>query len=455
MSGSIAFVTEPPNTVQPSVRRLLLLSLPLIFLASSGSIAFFFNSLFLAHCSVEDLQAQSIGNALVALFQSACIRMGSDVQIFISQAYSSQNCRQIGIYLWQMIWLAILSLLLTLPVSYVISNYYFDSSPIQQLAKEYFRLFMFGNFLFPLSAALSSFFSGRGKLKLLYIGNAFLIVLHLALASMIIPLIGVKGAAYSQLLSQALYCCVLLTIILRKNNRLLFGTNQWKISKGAMIATFRVGAFNGFSAALMSLSWTVIVKFVATKGSDFLTVMAFGGSCAKLFSFLNLGLGQAISIEASYLIGRKQYKSVGSLIRTSAVVMFLILLLLFLPLVVFPEKLLSFFFSDFPDKFSPELAMMLKFSCRTLWFYELVGGVDRLMRGLLTATGDTVYMFKVYTIFLSIGTILPFYLTIEIFSLLPSAFWVIMTLTIFARNYPLFLKYRKGAWKENNRILVS
>ena len=35
----------------------------------------------------------------------------------------------------------------------------------------------------------------------------------------------------------------------------------------------------------MSVTWTVIVKMVATKGTDYLTIVAFGNSCAA-FLFL-------------------------------------------------------------------------------------------------------------------------------------------------------------------------
>lgn len=423
-------------------------------LASSHSIAYSLNGLFLAHYSTSVLQAHAMGNALTALFQNACMRMSAEAQIFISQARSSKNDMQIGVYLWQMIWLSLLSMLVTWPVGMIVAEYYFDASPVQQEAKEYFHWFMFGNFLFPLSSALNAFYSGRGKQKALLIASAGYIILHTLLAKFMIAGMGLKGAALSHIFSQLIYSLIFLALILQKKNRERFGTGQWKIKLRPLIVSMKVGIFNGMSAALMSLSWTVIVKMVATKGADYLTIVAFGNSCAVFLSFFNLGIGQALSIKASGLIGKREYLGIWTLVRSASIMVAIILCLLLPPLVIFPDYLLAFFFPEYPSQFSWEMREMLKSSCRLLWFFEVAGGVDRITRGLLTATGDTVFMFFNYVLLLSVGCCVPIYLAVNIFNFLPGSFWGVMAFTIFLRNVPLCWRIRKELWKTRKPILT-
>lgn len=446
--------SKPLHNDLTSVRGFFILSLPLILLASSHSLAYSLNGLFLAHYSTSVLQAHAIGNALIALFQSACMRMSAEAQIFISQASNSQNESRVGVYLWQMIWLSLLSVFVTLPIGLFISNFYFDNSLVQQEAKEYFRLFLYGNFLFPLSTALNTFYSGRGKQKALLIASGLYVVMHTVLAKLLIGHLGLKGAAMSHIISQSVYCCAFLVLVLRRKYRIRFGTDQWKIKLRPLLASMKVGIFNGMSAALMSLSWTVIVKMVATKGADYLTIVAFGNSCAVFLSFLNLGIGQALSINASGLIGKRNYAGIWVLVRSSTVIISCILCLLIIPLILFPDYLLSIFFPEYPAQFSPEMREMLRLSCRLLWFFELAGGIDRLTRGLLTATGDTVFMFFNYILLLSLGCCLPIYFALNIFNFSPGTFWGVMAFTIFIRNVPLFFRLKQELWKTRKPILT-
>lgn len=453
-SISSSLKIEPLRNEFTAVKGFFLLALPLMLLASSQSVANSVNGLFLANFSTSALQAHAIGSALIALFQNACIRMASEAQIFVSQANSSDQKKKVGVYVWQMIWLSLLSIFITLPLAHLISYFYFDQSLLQQEAKEYFQLAMFGNFLFPLSMALSSFYSGRGKQKVLLIATGAFIVIHIAIAKLMIGSYGLKGAAYTQILSQFLYGAVLFALIMRKQNRVQFGTDQWKIQLRPIVSSLRVGAFNGLSAALMSLSWTFIVKIIADKGSDYLTIVAFGNSCAVFLSFLNLGIGQAIAIKVSALIGQKKYHLIWHSVRSASLVVMAILCLLFPFLILFPDLILTLFFPDLIDRFSPEFCQMMRYSCRWLWIFELVGAVDRITRGLLTAAGDTIYMFINYVILLSAGCCFPIYLAISVWNFSPRSFWALMTVTIFFRNTPLYFRLKRELWRTREPILT-
>lgn len=456
-------MTSEQYLTKASIASLLALAFPIVVLTSSSSLSPFIDRFFLTRFSTEALQACTIGFAFVAVFQIACVRMATEAQVFVSQACSAGEERRVGVYVWQMIWLSFLSMFVTIPVGFVVNAIAFDSSVVQQDAREYFILMMWGNFLFPLTAALNAFYTGRGRLNVILICTGLLMVIHIPLAWMFIngfgswiPAMGLKGAAIGVMLPQALYCMLLFILILRPKHRERFHTSNWIIRWRPLWASMRVGLFNGLSAALMAFSWTIVVKIVANTGNqDYLTIMAFGNSFALFFTFLQLGIGQAVSIIASGLIGVKAWAAIRRLIGSTTVVVSVTLLFQFPLLVLFPDFLLGFFFPNFPDQFSPELAQMLRYCCKTLWLFEVAGGVDRTTRGLLTAAGDTVFMFFVYVLSLFFITCIPVYLAIEVWQWSPGKFWLIMTSTILLRNVPLIWRLMQERWKISDPILAS
>ena len=78
----------------------------------------------------------------------------------------------------------------------------------------------------------------------------------------------------------------------------------------------------------------------------------------------------------------------------------------------------------------------------------MVGSLDRICRSLLTASCDTVYIFVVNILMVTVVGFVPLYLTIHVWDLSPKYFWGTISFWIFTRNIPLFFRIHRNLWKD-------
>jgi len=446
-----------------SIKSLSFLCLPLILHSSLGTLCLFLNRVFLAQHDQSAFEAGAIAYAFFRLFQIVPLKMASEAQVFVSRSCAEGNDRKVGVYLWQMIWLSLAVVLLLFPISFVVRHFSFDDSPVQQQASHYFTLMMFGIFLYPLNAALCSFYTARKKTNVLLSITFVVVIVHIGLGWILIggwePYIralGLTGAALSVLIPQSIVAIVLTFLILRKKNREKYGTNQWRIDFKALKSCFKVGFFNGLSATLIFFGWTLTVTIVMWTGNaDYLLILAFGNSCSLFFNFLDAGVGQTVTISASRLIGEGKWTELPRLIHSSIVFLLPFSGILLFFFVIYPESVLTLFFPTFPEGYSIEFVENIKFSCAVLWLFQLNSGIDRIIRSILTATGDTVYMFKIYMVYVSLGSFLPIYMIFYVWNAPYHLFWLVSTFFLLLRNVPLVMRIYRKKLQQHTSPLVS
>ena len=125
----------------------------------------FCDRLFLSHYSLEALEACVSASSLIVLFQIPTISIACIAQVFVGRHRGLGQPVNIGKSVWQLVWWSLASWIAILPLGLVIEPFYFQESAVTLLAREYFRPLLFFNFLYPLGAALSSFYIGQGKNK--------------------------------------------------------------------------------------------------------------------------------------------------------------------------------------------------------------------------------------------------------------------------------------------------
>ena len=155
-----------------SVRELFVFSLPLILSFLSQSLMLFCDRLLLSRHSLHSLEVTTAAQALAMLFQIPCMRLVSISQVFVGQYYGGGKLHLIGPAIWQMIWFSFLSMVAILPAGYIAQHFFFAQSTIPE-GIQYFEIQLWTNFLFPLSWALSCFYLGIGKSRIIIIVNNY------------------------------------------------------------------------------------------------------------------------------------------------------------------------------------------------------------------------------------------------------------------------------------------
>jgi len=446
-----------------NISRFILLAIPLVLFVAAESLMRFFDNFLLTRYSLFDWQANHIATPFVQLFEIPTIRMAAIAQVYVGQAFSAGEMRRIGLFVWQMVWLSLFSIAFVLPMGWGLSTLFLSSSPLETTAQRFCYLMQAGNFVFPLGIALSSFYVGRGRMAFVICMTFMTLLINCALDFLFIfgvegffPPLGLRGAALAKLCSHGFLCSVLFCAFLKKKNRSQFGTDQWKFHPKTFFNCLKVSGSTALYVGFITLSWLAVVKMISWKHDDNLTtIMSFGNSCSFLWAFINLGISQALTLRASQVIGSRQWNLISQLIRSLALTTSGLLVLISIPLLFFPKFFLAFYFGERFHTFSPELVRALISTCFAMWGFEMIGAFDRTLRDLLTAAGDTVYIFLTYMIMILCFNIIPMYYVLHIWNWPPQTFWYVMNVGIFVRNLPLLYRLKQKRWESSPSLAAA
>ncbi len=434
-----------------SFRELLFLCVPLIFSLFSASFMNFCDRLFLAHYSLEALQGTVSAFYLCMLFQHPIIRIASMAQVFVGLQYGSNQTDQIGASVWQMIWLSILSMLVTLPSSQFVAPFFFEGTTVRDPANTYFSTMMAINFLFPLGTAISSYFIGQGRTGVIFLTTLIAYSVNIVLDYFfifgiegVLPPMGVFGAALATGIAQGVFCIILFILFLRRKERKTFGTNQYKFDWENFWGQLRIGLPRAIARIIILTAWVSTSRIMTLKGGDHLMVLSIGGTLILFFTFINDGMLQGMITIASNILGAKDYPSMWKLVRSGLTLLLSTTALLSIPLLFFPEFTLSFFFQTPP---APASLVILKRACIWIWFFFFCYGFNAVALSLVTAARDvTFYMFTIMFVWLT--SYLPAYLAMNVFNWGPDKLWLIMACDSLIFGAAFLIRASREKWKE-------
>lgn len=410
----------------------------------------FCNRLFLAHYSFEALEASVSAVYLCTLFQNPCIRITSVVQVFVGLFNGAKQFDRVGPYVWQMIWFSLISMIVTLPLSGLVAPLVFGGTSIREHATTYFLTLMMGNFLFPMGAALSSFFIGRGKTRIILFSTLFTYALNISLDYLLIfgvptliPPMGIFGAALANLIAQSAFCTALLFFFLRREERTVYQTGRWAFNWEVLRDQIKFGFPRALARVLLLAAWVCTARIMTLKGGDYLMVLSVGGSLILLFTFINDGLCQGMITIASHAIGAREYPAIWKMVRSGLLLLLLMASLMAIPYLLFPNWTLTVFF---PNSLSPESFAILKRSFIWLWVFFCAYGFNCIGFSLITASRDMLF-YVIAMCFVWCTTYLPAYFAFNSWNWPPDTLWLIMSMDALIFGIVYLVRSSKERWK--------
>jgi multidrug resistance protein, MATE family len=441
-----------------SVRELMTLAFPLMLTLFSGSLMSFCDRLFLGNYSLEALEGCVSAVALCILFQQPCMRITSMAQVFVGQYKGSRQWNFIGSCIWQMIWFSLLSMLITYPLSMLIERIYFVGTSVEVTGSIYFRTLMAVNFLFPLGSVLSSFFIGQGQTKMLIITSLSAQAINIILDYVLIfgiPTVlapqGVFGAALATAIAQGFFCLFLFSLFMRKRLRSIFGTTNYAFNKDFFLQSMKIGVPRAVSRISVLACWAAITHIMIMKEDVHLLVVTIGSSLVSIFVFINESMFQAMITIASNLIGLKAWSDIWKLMRSACLFLMVTLLILSVPLIMYPNVLLPFFFKNPP---SPEEMKALYQTCSWLWILFLGNGINSIVVSVITAAKDTTFHMLTNSL-IWITTFPIIYFGIGKWDWMPDKFWLVVGFEAIIISSILFLRLQKEKWKTPSPLLTE
>jgi MATE family multidrug resistance protein len=439
-----------------SLMELWTFALPLMLSSMSFLSMLFVDRLLLAYYSAEALNASASAATLGWAFVFGWFVLAGISEVFVAQYNGAGNQQQLGIPVWQMIWLSIGSAAFFVPLALWGTDWIYPPA-LRPLEGKYFYWMILTAPASPLYAALSGFFIGQGKTIILTlialatnIVNGVLDLLLIFGVDGYIPEMGVEGAAISTTGSLGFQCLALLTLFLSKHNRQQFGTGSYGLCGETFRKCLKVGLPGAIFVCIEMFGWATYYELMAARGKSYILVASI---CQSLFFFLFFfaeGMGKAATALAGNHIGAHHPSLVSKLLLAGVrlhALFFLFGLFLF---ALAGDTFILHFTKDLSIDERSELYSILSIGMVCTLVTVLFEGIRLLICGILTAAGDTLFLMIAGSLSVWCILIAPVYL------LLIKAQAPILVALICCMVYSLtagiiyYCRFMSGKWKAEN-----
>ncbi len=443
-----------------SIRELLFISLPLILSIFSTNIMSFFDRLILTQYDVHALNTAVVVGNVYAFFQYGAIGIAAISEVFVGRFNGAKKFRRLGEPVWQMIWFSAITACVFIPVG-LFAGPYFIRNPENVLdGIPYFKWLMIFGPAAALDAALSSFFIGRGQVKLVMVITILSNIINIALDYLLIfggkniPSLGASGAAIASGIAQTVQTSILMLIFLSPHHRLNHGTGSWQFKPKLFFQSIKIGLPSALSSIIELSAWYALSRILDSAGDSHITIYSIGDSFFILFGFGFWGLQRGIiSLVANYL-GAKKEEVVNACLRSGIKLVIGIMLILTIPLIFFPEFLVQKFLNVDPDFLpSEELIRYGVSAIRWLWVYFMLDAIAWLLCGVLTASGDTKFVMVMNSISAWFFCVIPIYICVGLLKGTPVLTWAFCALYGLFNVVCFSLRYRQLYISKNIEVV--
>ncbi|MDA0989654.1 MAG: MATE family efflux transporter [Verrucomicrobia bacterium] len=436
------------------MRVLLAIALPMIVSSAAETIMMFVDRLFLSRIGPVHLAASLGGGFTAFMVMTFFLGMIGYVNALVAQNLGANQKARCSLAGAQGIILALLSypvILMTIPlVARGLSA--MGHSP-EQLALEttYFRIVAGGSVFGLLRTALSGFFCGIGKTRMVMIANTLAMAINVPANYALIfgrfgcPAMGIKGAAIATVIGSGAGCVMLLVAYWAPRTRVEYGTAATLRWDGAMMRQLlrfgfpsgveffmNMAAFNAFVLSFHSYGEAAAAAITITLNWD-------------LLAFLPLiGLGQAVTSMTGRYLGAEQPAIVRRAALSGLKICGLYAVLMSALFVCLPEPLVNLFARD-ADAYAGAIPLAIQ-TLRLAAIYTIADGVLVVFDGALRGVGDTHWTMRT-TVSLHWIMAIVSVLMIRVWQLAPVWAWTAFITFVLTLACLLAWRFLSGRWR--------
>jgi len=440
-------------------KELFAIAWPLIVSTGSFALLHFCDRMFLAWYSEDTFRAVIPAGILFYTLVCGFVALAAFTNTFVAQFYGAGDrpgCARAtsqGIFFALLSWPLILALI---PVGLWALAHSGHGVEVLKQERIYFKILMWGSLSMPMNSALSSFFSGRGKTKVIMICNVFSNTVNIVLDYALIfgkwgfPELGIAGAGWATLISSWIAPLIMGVLFFSPHINRQYATRQnFRFDSRLFMRMIRFGLPAGIHLTLDVSAFTLFVLFIGRMGP----VAHVGSNIAlsiNLIAFMPMtGIGMAASVLVGQYIGRNQPHYAARMGWMALRVGLIYTLCIAATFLLFPSFYISFFARNAANFVSAdELYPLVR---RLLVFLSIWGTMDAsaiIMSGALKGAGDTHFVMYFQTAlawgFLVVGqVIIVFVLKLGVYA---SWLWTVCYIILLGIGF--IWRFRSGCWKK-------
>ena len=440
-------------------REVLVVAFPLVISSLSWTVMTFVDRVFLNWLSGSAMSAAF--SASMIWFLVLCLPLGicSYANTFVAQYEGAGQPKQIGVVVWQAIWIALLVVPLT-PLLQWLAPLIFawgDHSPqIQEYEVVYFQTLSLGIGGMLVSQAASSFFSGRGQTVLVMWVDALFALLNVGLDYAWIfgefgfPSMGIAGAGYATSASLWLKALTYVLLMLRAEYRQTFSTWQgarWDRELFRRLLVY--GGPSGLQMLLDVIGFTVFVMLIGRLGEQEAEATSMAFSISTLAFMPIWGFGIATGILVGQRLGENHPALASRATWTTLVIALGYMVTISVLYVGFPEVFLYSFFAGSQQTvdWQQDVKTLAIVLLRYVAAYNVFDASLIIFCNAIKGAGDTYFVLLISMI---MGLLLAIasWLAVEVWGAGVYSCWNLITAWVWLVGLIFFLRFVQGKWKD-------
>jgi MATE family multidrug resistance protein len=437
-------------------KEVLALGLPLILSMMSVTIQHFVNRIFLTWWSPEAVAGVTTGGFAIYVLTGLFNGTAEYATPFVSQYVGAKREDRIGAVVYQAAYFAALAGTLGWILSYGVAPL-FDavghapSMRVHEIA--YARIMLRGTFAVVLMVALSTYFAGRGRTKIVLAVTAFGTMLNVLFDWVLIfgkfgfPALGTVGAAYSTVLCQGIGALVYLVLILRSPERLAHGFLDYRFQPRIFLRLLKLGVPSGLQPSLEILAFSLFMFVIGNIGVAPLAATSIAFNLNGIVFLPAVGLGYGVSTLVARYLGMQRPALADRAIKSGLVISQVYMFLCSSAYVLLPALLLAPYAAGADPKTFAEIRAIATVLLRFVAFYSIFDMVNVICAGGLKGAGDTRFPMTATVMTSWVVMLLPTWWFCVHGHQGVYVAWAFATLYVVVLGSVMFVRYRRGAWQ--------
>ncbi|MEO8502111.1 MAG: MATE family efflux transporter [Vicinamibacteria bacterium] len=438
-------------------REVLNLGLPLILSMMSVTIQHFVDRIFLTWWSTEAVAGVTTGGFAIYVLTGLFSGTAEYATPFVSQYVGAKREDRIGAVVYQAAYFSVLAGALGFLLSYLVPALFdavghAQSMRVHEIA--YSRILLRGTLPTVLMVALSTYFAGRGRTRIVMSVTVFATLVNvlfdwiLIFGKMGFPALGTTGAAYSTVLSQMLGAFAYLGLILNAPERRAHGFLDFRFEPRLFLRLLKLGVPSGLQPSLEILAFTLFMFVIGNIGVVPLAATSIAFNLNTIVFLPAVGLGYGVSTLVARYLGMHRPALADRAIKSGLVISQLYMMVCSSVYVFAPGLLLAPYAAGADPATFAEVSRVATILLRFVAFYSIFDMVNLICAGGLKGAGDTRFPVAATVVVSWAVMLLPTWWFCVRGGEGVYVAWVFATLYVVILGVVMFLRYRRGAWQK-------
>jgi MATE family multidrug resistance protein len=451
-----------PKTPAPGgMREMIAIALPMVVSFACDTVMTFTDRLFLSKLGPAHMSAAMGGGLSCFMMMSFFLGLIGYMTALVAQYFGANqkhNCSKVVTQAAIVIIFAYPVLLLARPWAHALFTHSHLDAQQLSLQIQYFDIMMFGVILTLGRHALSCYFSGIGRTRIVMfaaicamiinaVANYGLIYGHFGL-----PALGITGSALGTIIGGGSGFLILLAVYLQRRNAETFGVKfSFVFDMTIMRKLLRFGYPAGIEMTLNIVAFTLMVMMFHGQGliAATATTIVFNWDMVTFVPLL--GFEIAVTSLVGRYLGAGQPEFSHWAVKSGLTLGFLYSLIMVVAFVVFPQQLVAVFRPEGTNAVFAEALPLAVSMVKFIPLYISAVAVLIVYVGALRGAGDTLWAMLITT---GIHWITMAAIFISLYGLKSSTLtaWAVLVFGFLGLCWLPYWRYRQGKWRKINLV---